>query len=46
MKREEILSRLGYSLPKERRRRVILSTDLKNEADDQYAVMHHLLTPG
>lgn len=45
MKREQILMRLGYSFPKEKRRRVILSTDLKNEADDQYAVLHHLLTP-
>lgn len=46
MKREEILKKLGYTIPAEKRRRVILSTDLKNEADDQYAVMHHLLTPG
>lgn len=45
MKREEVLSRLGYRISAERRKRVILHTDLKNEADDQYAVVHHLLTP-
>lgn len=28
-----------------RRRRVILDTDAKNEADDQYAIVHALLTP-
>ena len=28
-----------------RRRRVIVDTDAKNEADDQYAIVHALLTP-
>lgn len=28
-----------------RRRRVIVSTDAKNEADDQFAIVHALLTP-
>lgn len=28
-----------------RRRRVIINTDAKNEADDQYAIVHGLLTP-
>ena len=28
-----------------RRRRVILDTDAKNEADDQYAIVHALLSP-
>ena len=27
------------------RRRVIIDTDAKNEADDQYAVVHALLSP-
>ena len=27
------------------RLRVLLDTDAKNEADDQYAITHHLLTP-
>src|ERR687893_1337955 len=28
-----------------RRRRVIVNTDAKNEADDQYAIVHALLSP-
>src|SRR3954452_19271712 len=28
-----------------RRRRVIIDTDAKNEADDQYAIVHALLSP-
>ena len=28
-----------------RRRRVIVDTDAKNEADDQYAIVHALLSP-
>jgi inosine-uridine nucleoside N-ribohydrolase len=31
--------------PPARRRRVIINTDAKNEADDQYAIVHALLTP-
>jgi inosine-uridine nucleoside N-ribohydrolase len=31
--------------PLARRRRVILNTDAKNEADDQYAIVHALLSP-
>ena len=27
------------------RRRVIINTDAKNEADDQYAIVHALLSP-
>lgn len=30
----------------ERRRRVIVNTDAKNEADDQFAIVHALLSPG
>lgn len=45
MKREEVLQKLGFSIPNEKRIRVIVHSDLKNEADDQYAVMHHLLSP-
>ena len=45
MKREEILDRLGFTIPYEKRKRVIVHTDLKNEADDQYALIHHLLSP-
>lgn len=45
MKRNEILSRLGFSVPPAATVRVIIDTDAKNEADDQYAIIHHLLTP-
>ena len=29
----------------ETRRRVIINTDAKNEADDQFAIVHALLSP-
>ena len=45
MKRSEILQRLGYTVPAGAVRRVIVDTDAKNEADDLYAILHHLLTP-
>jgi inosine-uridine nucleoside N-ribohydrolase len=32
-------------MPSEKRTRVILDTDAKNEADDQFAIVHALLTP-
>lgn len=45
MKRNEILSRLGFSVLPASVMRVIVDTDAKNEADDQFAIMHHLLSP-
>ena len=45
MKRSELLSRLAFQVPKNAQIRIIVDTDAKNEADDQYAIMHHLLTP-
>ncbi len=45
MKRNELLSRLGYPVPPASVMRIIVDTDAKNEADDQFAVMHHLLSP-
>ena len=45
MKRSEILERIGIVPPPAARIRLIVDTDAKNEADDQYAIMHHLLTP-
>lgn len=33
------------SYPPEARQRVIVNTDAKNEADDQYAIVHAVLTP-
>ena len=45
MKRSDILRRIGITPPPAARIRIIVDTDAKNEADDQYAIMHHLLTP-
>lgn len=45
MKREEVLARMGLRLPLHKQMRVIISTDVANEADDQYAIVHQLLTP-
>ena len=45
MKREEVLARMGMRLPLHKQMRVIISTDVANEADDQYAIVHQLLTP-
>ena len=45
MKRYEVLHRMGIHPPMRRQQRVIISSDIKNEADDQFAVMHQLLTP-
>ena len=36
---------MGIKLPMEKQVRVIVSSDVRNEADDQFAVAHHLLTP-
>lgn len=45
MKREEILARMELRLPKEKQVRVVISSDVKNEADDPFAIVHQLLTP-
>lgn len=34
-----------FSVPEKKKTRVIVHTDCKNEADDQFALVHHLLTP-
>lgn len=36
---------MDFEFPPERRRRVIVNTDAKNEADDQFAIVHALLSP-
>jgi inosine-uridine nucleoside N-ribohydrolase len=36
---------MEISFPEEKRLRVIVNTDAKNEADDQYAIVHAILTP-
>ncbi|MDE6995571.1 MAG: nucleoside hydrolase, partial [Lachnospiraceae bacterium] len=35
----------NFKVPEQKRVRLIIHTDCKNEADDQYAVAHQLLTP-
>ncbi len=35
---------MNYTFPQEKRQRVIVNTDAKNEADDQFAIVHALLT--
>ncbi len=35
----------NYQVPEHKKLRVIINTDAKNEADDQFAIVHALLTP-
>ena len=34
-----------YVVPENKKVRMIVHTDCKNEADDQFALAHHLMTP-
>ena len=45
MKRAQVLERLGFSVPEIKKNRVIVHSDISAEADDPFAVVHHLLTP-
>lgn len=36
---------MSFNVPEKKKVRVIINTDAKNEADDQYAIVHALLTP-
>jgi len=36
---------LAFDVPEQRKIRLIVNTDAKNEADDQFAIVHALLTP-
>ena len=45
MKRAEVLERLGFHVPANKVKRVIVHSDIAAEADDQFAIVHHLLTP-
>lgn len=45
MKRDEVLQRLGFTVPEIKKKRVIVHSDIAAEADDQFAIAHHLLTP-
>lgn len=40
-----IYDKYGYTIPEGKQIRVITNTDAKNEADDQYAIVHTLLSP-
>ena len=35
----------AFEVPEQKKIRMIVHTDAKNEADDQFAIVHHLLTP-
>ncbi len=45
MKRADILTRLGFTVPDNRKKRVIIHSDIAAEADDPFAIVQHLLTP-
>ncbi|SFM48462.1 Inosine-uridine preferring nucleoside hydrolase [Gracilibacillus orientalis] len=36
---------MEYVIPKEKKHRVIINTDAKNEVDDQFAIVHTILSP-
>src|SRR5690554_6339312 len=40
-----IYDKYSFKVPDEKRVRVITDSDAKNEADDQYAIVHSLLSP-
>ncbi|WP_205672087.1 hypothetical protein [Ammoniphilus sp. YIM 78166] len=37
--------KLAFDVPEQKKIRLIVNTDAKNEADDQFAIVHALLTP-
>ena len=39
------MTKYQYQVPENKKIRVIVHTDCKNEADDQFALAHHLMTP-
>jgi purine nucleosidase len=39
------MNKMPYEVPESKKIRLIINTDAKNEADDQYAIVHALLTP-
>ncbi|MFV0363655.1 MAG: nucleoside hydrolase [Suipraeoptans sp.] len=45
MKRADVLKRLGFIVPECKKKRVIIHADIAAEADDQFAIVHHLLSP-
>ena len=45
MKRNDMLRRMGLDLPESNQIRVIISSDVANEADGPFSIVHQLLTP-
>jgi len=45
MRRSEVLQRLGFTVPEIKKKRVIVHADIAAEADDNFAVAHHLMSP-
>lgn len=41
----KLMSPYAFQVPEKKKIRLIINTDCKNEADDQYALVHQLLTP-
>lgn len=41
----DIMYKYSFEVPKQKKIRLIINTDAKNEADDQFAIVHALLTP-
>ena len=39
------MQRLGFSVGQFKKKRVLILSDIKSEADDPYAFIHHLLSP-
>lgn len=39
------MSNYEFTVPQQKKLRMLVHTDCKNEADDQYALAHHLMTP-
>lgn len=45
MKRVQLLEKLHMNVPESATISLIIDTDAKNDTDDQYAIIHHLLSP-
>ena len=45
MKRNDVINKIGIGVLDTAKVRVIIDTDCANEADDHFAIMHHLLSP-
>lgn len=45
VQKEENMWNYKFTIPENKKVRVIVHTDCKNEADDQFALVHHLMTP-